>query len=247
MRDHNASPGTGWILAYDSGGRIACRAGGTNLVSSTTVASIRDGWHHFAVTKDGDDVRLYLDGRRLDLPATRAGQRRVGRALARHAQRQLGTPSTPAGAPTRSRSTTAPSPPPTSASAPTAGRSDDGQRPRSTGGESFRARGDAEVDALGLPTPADRETDGARVGVGQSDAQLHPGPGLRSAFPKYLLRFAEPWVTAAVLGVNGQPRPRQETVTRVECGQSLHREAPELRAILPDDPQVRDAERRRGG
>ena len=73
MRDHNASPGTGWILAFESGGRIACRAGGTNLVSSTTVASIRDGWHHYALTREGDDVRLYLDGRRLDLPATPPG------------------------------------------------------------------------------------------------------------------------------------------------------------------------------
>ncbi len=73
MRDHNASPGTGWILAYDSGGKIACRAGGTNLISSTPVSKVRDGWHHFALTRSGEEVRLYLDGEPLDLPATAPG------------------------------------------------------------------------------------------------------------------------------------------------------------------------------
>jgi len=73
MRDHSAVAGTGWILAYDSGGRIACRAGGTPLVSSKPVADIRDGWHHFALTRSGDEVRLYLDGARLDIPATAPG------------------------------------------------------------------------------------------------------------------------------------------------------------------------------
>jgi hypothetical protein len=73
MRDNNAMSGTGWILAYDSGGMIACRAGGANLVSSTPVASVRDGWHHLALTRDRDDVRLYLDGRRLAIPAISPG------------------------------------------------------------------------------------------------------------------------------------------------------------------------------
>jgi hypothetical protein len=73
MRDNTMTSGTGWILASDSGGMIACRAGGANLVSSTAVASLRDGWHHLALTRDRDDVRLYLDGRRLAIPATSPG------------------------------------------------------------------------------------------------------------------------------------------------------------------------------
>jgi hyaluronoglucosaminidase len=44
------------------------------LVTTTPVSEVRDGrWHHFALTRDGDDVRLYLDGRRLTLPATAPG------------------------------------------------------------------------------------------------------------------------------------------------------------------------------
>ena len=72
LRDDTS--GGGWILAYDSGGRIACRAGGTALVSTTPVSEVRDGrWHHFALTRDRDEVRLYLDGRRLTLPADPPG------------------------------------------------------------------------------------------------------------------------------------------------------------------------------
>jgi hypothetical protein len=73
MRDQSAVSGTGWILAFDNNGRIACRAGGTNLISSAAVSSVRDGWHHLALTRDGEDVRLYLDGQRLDIPATPPG------------------------------------------------------------------------------------------------------------------------------------------------------------------------------
>ena len=74
LRDSTSMAGTGWILAYDSGGRIACRAGGTALVSTTPVNQVRDGrWHHFALTRDRDEVRLYLDGRRLTLPADPPG------------------------------------------------------------------------------------------------------------------------------------------------------------------------------
>ena len=68
MRDHTSTSGTGWILAYGTGGLIACRAGGTPLISKKEVASVRLGWHHFALTRDGRDVRLYLDGERLELP-----------------------------------------------------------------------------------------------------------------------------------------------------------------------------------
>jgi len=73
LRDDTSTSGTGWILAYDSGGKIACRAGGTALVSTTEVASVRAGWHHLALTRDGEDVRLYLDGRRLSLPGASPG------------------------------------------------------------------------------------------------------------------------------------------------------------------------------
>jgi PKD repeat protein len=68
LRDSTSMGGTGWILAYDQGGMIACRAGGTALVSTTPVSQARDGrWHHIALTRDRDEVRLYLDGRRLTL------------------------------------------------------------------------------------------------------------------------------------------------------------------------------------
>jgi hypothetical protein len=68
LRDSTSQGGTGWILAYETGGMIGCRAGGTALVSTTRVSEARDGrWHHFALTRDRDEVRLYLDGRRLTL------------------------------------------------------------------------------------------------------------------------------------------------------------------------------------
>jgi hypothetical protein len=73
MRDHTAMPNTGWMLAFDFNGRIACRAGGTNLASTKPVADVRDGWHHFALTRNGDEVRLYVDGARLDIPAVGPG------------------------------------------------------------------------------------------------------------------------------------------------------------------------------
>ncbi|HEX6053895.1 MAG TPA: BNR-4 repeat-containing protein [Gemmatimonadaceae bacterium] len=68
MRDHSSTGGTGWILAYGTGGMIACRAGGANLISRTRVSSLGTGWHHFALTRDGREVRLYLDGELLELP-----------------------------------------------------------------------------------------------------------------------------------------------------------------------------------
>ena len=122
------SPGTGWILAFESGGRIACRAGGTNLVSSTTVASIRDGWHHYradarAATTSGSTSTAAGSSSPRRRPAT-PRRPRPGTSCATAAR----PPSTPAGAPTRSPSTTGPSPPPTSASAPASDRPDAGPR-----------------------------------------------------------------------------------------------------------------------
>ena len=60
MRD--ATSAAGWILAYDSGGKIAYRAGGTTFTSSRDTASVRDGWHHVALTVAGGATTLYVDG-----------------------------------------------------------------------------------------------------------------------------------------------------------------------------------------
>lgn len=74
LRDSTSMSGTGWMLAYDAGGMLGCRAGGTALVSTTPVGEARNGrWHHLALTRDRDDVRLYLDGRRLTLSAGAPG------------------------------------------------------------------------------------------------------------------------------------------------------------------------------
>ena len=60
MRDATAS--AGWILAYDSGGRVAYRAGGTTFTTSLATASVRDGWHHVVLTVAGGATGLYIDG-----------------------------------------------------------------------------------------------------------------------------------------------------------------------------------------
>ena len=60
LRDATASGG--WILAYDSGGRLAYRAGGTTFVTPLATADVRDGWRHVALTVDGGSTALYVDG-----------------------------------------------------------------------------------------------------------------------------------------------------------------------------------------
>jgi hypothetical protein len=60
MRDHTA--GGGWILAYDNGGGLSYRVGGTTFNTGRTVGSVRGAWHHVAVTKNSSAVSLYLDG-----------------------------------------------------------------------------------------------------------------------------------------------------------------------------------------
>jgi hypothetical protein len=60
MRD--ATSGGGWILAYDAGGNVAYRVGGTTFVTSRTTASVRNGWHHFALTSSSGTAALYIDG-----------------------------------------------------------------------------------------------------------------------------------------------------------------------------------------
>jgi hypothetical protein len=60
LRDHTSS--AGWILAYDSGGKVAYRVGGTTFTSSLATASVRDGWHYVALTVSDGATTLYVDG-----------------------------------------------------------------------------------------------------------------------------------------------------------------------------------------
>jgi hypothetical protein len=59
-RDSTTS--AGWILAYDSGGRIAYRAGGTAFTTPLATAQLRDGWHHVALAAGGGATAFYVDG-----------------------------------------------------------------------------------------------------------------------------------------------------------------------------------------
>jgi len=60
LRDDTGS--AGWILAYDSGGRIAYRAGGATFTTDVPTAQLRDGWHHLALTFSPTATALYVDG-----------------------------------------------------------------------------------------------------------------------------------------------------------------------------------------
>ena len=60
MRDATAS--AGWILAFDSGGRVAYRAGGTTFTTALPTTELRDGWHHVVLTTAGGAANLYVDG-----------------------------------------------------------------------------------------------------------------------------------------------------------------------------------------
>ena len=65
MRDHTSTAGVGWIVAFDSSGRLFYRVGGAKLNTGRTVGSLMGGWHHVAVTNDGTAVAFYLDGERI--------------------------------------------------------------------------------------------------------------------------------------------------------------------------------------
>jgi PKD repeat protein len=72
MRDNTTSGG--WILIYDDTTRtMRTRVAGASYTTDLPSSSFQDGWHHFAVTKDGSDVRLYVDAKRLPLRLTSAG------------------------------------------------------------------------------------------------------------------------------------------------------------------------------
>lgn len=63
LRDSTSSGG--WILAYDSNGRVAYRAGGRTFATSLATADLRDGWHHVALTVASDETKFYADGVRV--------------------------------------------------------------------------------------------------------------------------------------------------------------------------------------
>jgi hypothetical protein len=60
MRDSTSA--AGWIVAFDSGGRVAYRVGGTTFTTSLVTADVRDGWHHIALTVANGGTAFYLDG-----------------------------------------------------------------------------------------------------------------------------------------------------------------------------------------
>jgi Concanavalin A-like lectin/glucanases superfamily len=59
-RDSTSSGG--WILAFDSAGKVAYRTGGPTLTTALPTAGLRDGWHHLALTVAGGTATLFVDG-----------------------------------------------------------------------------------------------------------------------------------------------------------------------------------------
>lgn len=70
MRDHTDT--AGWVLAFDNGGRLAYRVGGTTFDTGRSIAAAKGAWHYIAITKNGPAARFYLDGK-LVQSATGAG------------------------------------------------------------------------------------------------------------------------------------------------------------------------------
>ena len=63
LRDHTSLGGSGWLLAFNSGGTLRYRVGGTGFDTGLPIEDVRDGtWHHLVATKSGASARLYLDG-----------------------------------------------------------------------------------------------------------------------------------------------------------------------------------------
>jgi hypothetical protein len=52
----------GWLLAFDSGGSLAYRLGGTSFNTGLSTGSVRNGWHHLLATKEGSVTAFYVDG-----------------------------------------------------------------------------------------------------------------------------------------------------------------------------------------
>jgi outer membrane protein assembly factor BamB len=81
MRD-NTSAG-GWILAYNCGGSLCYRLGGTTYNTGKPVTAVQNGWHHLAVTKDATgNVAFYIDGQQVH---TASGAGSVAAAMPWHA------------------------------------------------------------------------------------------------------------------------------------------------------------------
>src|SRR3954453_12466935 len=57
LRDDTSAGG--WILAFDSGGRVASRAGGTTVTTTLATSDLRDGWHYLALTVQDDASAFY--------------------------------------------------------------------------------------------------------------------------------------------------------------------------------------------
>jgi Tol biopolymer transport system component len=84
VRDHTSTSSSGWILAYDSGGSLNYRVAGKTFATGRSAASVRNGWHHFAVTKNAGNVAFYLDGQ---LVASGTGAPNTAAAMPWHVMR----------------------------------------------------------------------------------------------------------------------------------------------------------------
>jgi PKD repeat protein len=63
LRDHSSAGGSGWLPAFNSGGSLRYRLGGSDFNTGIPIEDVRDGtWHHIVATKSGASTRLYLDG-----------------------------------------------------------------------------------------------------------------------------------------------------------------------------------------
>jgi hypothetical protein len=82
MRDHTSSGG--WIPAYDAGGALSYRVGGSTFNTGRSASSIRGGWHHLVVTKDGGNSAFYVDGQ---LVHTGSGAGNAAAAMPWHVMR----------------------------------------------------------------------------------------------------------------------------------------------------------------
>jgi len=52
----------GWSLGHDLGGHLAYRVAGSDQVTPVAIETLRVGWHHYALVKNGSEVVYYLDG-----------------------------------------------------------------------------------------------------------------------------------------------------------------------------------------
>ncbi|MDQ3664630.1 MAG: beta-propeller fold lactonase family protein, partial [Actinomycetota bacterium] len=60
LRDHTRVGG--WILSFNSSGKLAYRLGGTTFVTARDYGTLGGGWHHVVATKSGSTTALYVDG-----------------------------------------------------------------------------------------------------------------------------------------------------------------------------------------